>query len=223
MRRLILLFGALAWLGGAVHAQLVLSTSNTLGTYASFWQTSGGDWLPTETIDGDFANTNGWAISPQQATPQWMRWDVADGTAGVYTLTLSFNFGASHVLKSYSLSWSDDDASTWHTITDYTALQSVGGATLTVNESGLLSAGSLVTDQHVLTTSTLGAITNLRIDTPSLPGYSSSDNFVLTEFQASVSAVPEPANVALGAGALVMGWVLLRRRRRGRGRVSAAA
>ncbi|MEM9079603.1 MAG: CARDB domain-containing protein [Verrucomicrobiota bacterium] len=160
-----------------------LVLANAVATYEQTFGGAGTPWLASETIDGDRTQNNGWAISGGASSPQSISWDVTNPAPGTHTFTLEMLWGSNHVLRNYTLSYSTDNGTTYQPITEYLFLSTDTGASLTADQTGLVTSGLATTDTHSLTT-LLPAITNLRMDLP--PNASHSGNFVLTEFSASV-------------------------------------
>ncbi len=142
-------------------------------------------------IDGH-AGT-GWAINPNEENPNYIHYDVTGLAPGPCEIRMEFNFGTYHVMEQFTISWSDDNGSSWYPITVYSSLAAQSGLLMTVDESGQVTTSKAATDKYTLTTS-LGNITDLRIDVPANGSHRGegsylNENYVLSEF--SVTSVSE--------------------------------
>lgn len=145
----------------------------------------------------DHSASSGWAVHPNEEAPNFIHYGVSNQMAGIHRIGMAFNFGTLHVMETFTLSWSANNGATWQAITDYAALETESGATISVDANGTLTTGPADRDRYTLTTY-LGNITDLRIDTPANASHRGSapylnENFVLNDFTVTfVSAPAQP-------------------------------
>ena len=144
-------------------------------------------------IDNSF--TTGWAVHPNEDKPNFIHYKVDNFVPGVCGIHMRFEYGTYHVPDKFTLSWSNDQGSTWHAITQYTSLLTQSGAAISVDAGGQITTGfAAATDRYTLAT-TLGRITDLRMDIPANsshrgPGtFGENENYVLTMFTLTSSPV----------------------------------
>ena len=211
---------------------------------ATFSQTPQGFYGVDFAIDGQNESTQGWAINPNEGTSQTAVFETTADAGFVggstFTFTLTHSFGvANHTLGHFRLSVTTDGRDTFAdglrsggdvtanwTVLDPTAISSANGSTLSeLSDHSILASGTApLNDTYTVTAATnLTGITGFRLEAltdPSLPfggpgRYPDNGNFVLNEFQVSVSAVPEPEVYGLMlTGVGVIGFAALRRRRK---------
>lgn len=198
-------------------------------------------------INGLKNNGDGWAINPRESQPQTAVFETAmdAGFAGgsVLTFTLSQFFTVSnHTLGRFRLSATTDDramfadglltsgdvAANW-VVLNPTSLLALNRSTLSeLGDLSILASGTLpAVDVYTVTAATaMTGITGFRLEMipdSSLPfggsgRYGQNGNFVLTEFEVSITAVPEPRSYALMlAGLAMLGFALRGKRPVGRG------
>ncbi len=192
--------------------------AQTLSNALSDYNQSPG--LAAETIDADLSGKNGWTNDGSLDTAHYLTWDVAGGIAGQYTFEMIQNgsSGLNYSVENYTLSFSNNNGTSYQAITSYDSLSTTSGISLAVDGAGLLTAGFPTTFTNTYTmVSTLGPITNLRMDFPPYAGGGpggtpgEEETLFLTEFTVAVTPVPEPSSTALlGLGGLAL---ILRRRK----------
>ena len=193
---------------------------------ASFFQSFDRNWSPAEMIDGVTSGANGWAIYRNNGQPDQTQSETALFTlavpagagASAFTFTIFQNYGAGansfHVLGDFSLAYTTaasptlTSSATPMTITSAVA---TSGATFSSSSTGQLLVGGTLpaTDVYTITASVnaLAPITGIFLNVINDPASGlptggpgsqpSNGNFVLSEFVASVSAVPEPGSPTL--------------------------
>ena len=210
---------------------------------ATFSQSQYGDFSVARAIDGNFSDNLGWAIYPQigpQTAVFETSTDIGFVGSSLMTFTLSqlLQPNGFHTLGRFRLSVTTDNRALFadglSTAGDVTANWSVldvisataaNGATLTelADHSILASGASPETDVYTVTAATsLTGITGIRLEAltdPALPlggpgRQPTTGNFVLSEFEVSITPVPEPGTIALGviAGLVALGFYRCRRR-----------
>lgn len=206
---------------------------------ATFSQTIVGGQPVSESIDGNFGDSNGWAVATTStvASSQTAVYEtVADLSANQVTFTMHFlsnNQAPKHLLGRFRFSWTTDDRSlfadglqtggdvtaNWVVLSNPVVLGPAGMTFTTLGDNSVLASGT-VPNTGVYTASystSLVNVTGFRLEAledPSLPGNGpglpANGNFLLTELQ--VTAVPEPSSFLMASSTAAM--ALLRRRRR---------
>lgn len=181
-----------------------------------------GDHSISRSIDG-VINQTGWAIFPQiqsQIAVFETKNNVGFANGSELVITLTQAFGSSFTIGSFRLALTTDNRSnfadglsslgdvtaTWQNIMPLT-VASANGSSFTQDTSGKILAlgNNPASDVYTISTiTTTTGITGLRLEVftdPSLPangpGRSSSGNFVLSEFSASISPVPEASTMVM--------------------------
>jgi hypothetical protein len=206
---------------------------------ATFSQTIAGGQPVSESIDGNFANLNGWAVattSSASASETAVYETAVDLSANQVTFTMNFltsTQAPQHLLGRFRFSWTTDDRSLFAD-----GLQSGGDVTAnwvvlsnpvvsgpadmtftTLGDNSVLASGTvpIIGIYTVSYSTSLFNVTGFRLEAlehPSLPGsgpgLAFNGNFLLTELQ--VTAVPEPSSFLMASSTAAM--ALLRRRRR---------
>jgi len=205
------------------------------------------------TIDGDTSGGNGMAFIDHHTTTTDIVWETQSDviTPGELTFELQMNLGVGHTLQRFRLSATDADRSlfadgnpppppatsppgdvdpspgSWTVLTP-TSLVSAGGATMTVDGSGIItvSGANPATDIYTITADhSLASVTGLRLEV--IPGpdgfvgrsagapHGSNGNAVLTEFSVDYVPIPEPGTLLLAVMGLA-GLAAFRWRRKSR-------
>ena len=173
----------------------------------------------SSTIDGDFSNTNGWAIADLTDASTEARTAVfetiADALVNRYTITLSQHYrDDQHTLGKFRISVTTDPrdtfadglsrdgdvTTTWIELTPISAT-ATGDTTLTINDDNSILASGTSPNTSVYTVvaaSPLLKVTGFRLEMltdPSLPtdgpGRAFNGNLVLTEFQVDAADASE--------------------------------
>lgn len=229
-----LLFGALLAAGMQVAVAETVSLQNASATFSQDIEFSVG-----AAIDGVLDET-GWAIYPGINSQAAVFETTSDkGFVGGSILTFVFSqlLGNFHNIGSFKLSTTSDARSTfadglasggdvsanWTPLIP-TSFFATSGATSfqKIDGSTLISGANSFTDTYTITAATsLSAITGFRLDVlpdstlpAGGPGRASNGNFVLSEFQVTISPVPEQGQFSLLALGLLSMTVLSKVARR---------
>ena len=156
---------------------------------------NGGPYSPSQAIDGDFGDPNGWAVGTTLtfggAAAQAAVWETAaDLTAADLTITMHFlHANAGHLLGRFRFSVTTDDRAmfadgldgggdvdaNWTVLTGANVIGPAGMTFTTLGDDSIL-AGGIIANQGVYTVTyltVLNNITGLRLEAmedPSLPG-----------------------------------------------------
>lgn len=236
-------FASVALLGGlfvtqSSHAVVVSLQEAT----ATFSQSAFGDFSIARAINGTTADDLGWAIYPNSGVSQTAVFEtttdvgLGGGSEFTFTLTQTHSGSPRNLLGRFRLSVTTDDrtqfadglasggdvTANW-TILDPSFYSSANGLTLTKQgDNSLLASGTIpATDTFTIKAQTLlTGITGIRLEAiadatlpGSGPGRSDNGNFVVSEFEVSIVAVPEP--VSAGVTSLVLLAGVAARYRRG--------
>jgi hypothetical protein len=190
------------------------------GATATYYQTYGGTWLPTQMIDGIMKGNNGWAIFRNDGTVDQTHSETALLTLATplsadkhERLLVEMPLGSSnHELGEFGLAYTSDPTPTLSSpSTPFTidSARSLNGTTFTSIGPGILLAGGprpFVDTYWVKLKDWTNPITGIFLDAindpanglpTGGPGRGDNGNFVVYEFIAKAVRAPEPSTWAM--------------------------
>lgn len=212
-----------------------LGNLDFVATTATFTQTG---FSELQTIDGTIGTTgslNGWAIGGSggggAAFNQSITWIwnphnrptlAQDEKVNFFTYTIDLYMGydKDHSLRQYHVNVRDVDSTTYSTITNYESVSNTEDNTISVDENGVINAEQPKADAgldiHTLVFKSSKRAHSIILTThANKGGWGTSNNFVLSEIEGSVTAevVPEPSTYALLLGCITFfGGLALKKR-----------
>ena len=195
-------------------------------------------------IDGSRRATLGFSLKPNIDQATYLQLRIAElplqylnlqagESVAYYSLRTSIFYGhVDYTARTFTLSYSTDDAVSFTTITDYTSAENErGSSSISYDTNGVVTASTQPTagpnpflgylETHVVTfkipANVVQSITHLRYNLPANAGWITGvdANIAISEFETHLSAeiVPEPSTYALLLGFISFAFIAFKKRK----------
>ena len=193
-------------------------------------------------IDGALGSNFGFSLKPNIDQATYLQLRIAElpnlnlqtgESVAYYSLRTSIHYShVDHAARTFTLSYSTDDAVSFTKISDYTSAENVrGSSSISYDSDGVVTASTQPTagpnqfldflESHVVTfkipANVVPSITHLRYNLPANAGWNTGAdaNIAISEFSSRLDAeiVPEPSTYALLAGFISFVFIAFKKRK----------